>query len=308
MKTFGAFVAMAATVSAGSSSSAPDLLTGSFAAQQSIPTSLKILDWNIDKGKQFDRIVRFTRELAPDICILQEVDWRARRTGRRAVPEELARALGMNYVFGRAFQELGQGTARDPAYHGQAILTELPVRSARVVRFQRQSGFWKPRSFLPNWPVLQRRDGGRLALVAELQARSGIIVVYDLHLESRGFGATRRAQLEEVIADAQRYSADTPVIVAGDLNTKYHAGSFLKRLEKAGFRSCFGERKVRTHKLIGALDWVFVRGPAQCVDAEVVRGSGASDHDPIAATVTLPDASRGSATRAVPSAIQSRRE
>jgi endonuclease/exonuclease/phosphatase family metal-dependent hydrolase len=308
MRTLGAFLAFSTAVLCRDGGRPGPVLEGSFAARKSLPSKLKILDWNIDKGKRFDRLVSFTRELKPDLWIVQEVDWRARRTGRRPIPEDLARALGMNYVFGRAFEELGQGSAEDPAYHGQAILTTLPVRSARVLRFQRQSGFWKPRKYLPNWRVLQRREGGRVALIAELGAGSGAVVIYDLHLESRGFGATRRAQLEEVIADVSRYPADTPIIVAGDLNTKYHAHSFLRLLNDAGFRSCFGQQTVRTHKFIGSLDWVFVRGSADCADAKVIRGSDASDHFPIAATVSLRDATRGSATPDAPAATRSRRE
>ena len=308
MRTPGAFFVLAVIVSGGDAAKPGPILAGNFASREITPSTLKILDWNIDKGKRFERLVTFTREMKPDVCILQEVDWRARRTGRRAVPEDMARALGMNYVFGRAFEELGQGTSEHPAYHGQAILTTLPVEAARVLRFRRQSGFWKPRKFLPNWSIMQRRKGGRVALVTQLQAKSGLVVVYDLHLESRGFGATRRAQIEEVIADAKRYSRDTPVVVAGDLNTKYHARSFLRLLNEAGFRSCFGERPVRTHKFIGSLDWILVRGAANCVDAKVRKDEGASDHFPITATVTLRDASRRSATPDAPEAIQSQRE
>ncbi len=66
------------------------------------------------------------------------------RTGED-VAKELAQTFGMNYVFAPEFLELGQGTAEDPAYHGQALLTTLAVHASRMIRFQHQSGWWKPR-------------------------------------------------------------------------------------------------------------------------------------------------------------------
>jgi endonuclease/exonuclease/phosphatase family metal-dependent hydrolase len=85
------------------------------------------------------------RETHPDLCIFQEVDLGARRTHGEDVAQELAKTFGMNYTFAPEFRELGQSTAEGPAYHGQAILTRLPIRSSRILRFTHQSGFWKPR-------------------------------------------------------------------------------------------------------------------------------------------------------------------
>jgi endonuclease/exonuclease/phosphatase family metal-dependent hydrolase len=257
------------------------LLAGVAAAQ------VRIVDWNIDRGKRFDALAGTIRKLNPDICVLQEVDSGAKRTGRRDIAKELAETFHMNYVFGRAYRELGQGSPDHPAYLGQAILSRAPVRSSRVLAFQRQTKFWKPQPFLPNWPILQRRTGGRIALVAEFGQDATELVLYNLHLESRGFGATRYGQLGEVIADAKRYGPEVPVVIAGDLNTKYRPGLFARRLEEAGFRNCFGDRKVRTHVLYGALDWIFVRGPVECGDTRVIRGSKASDHDPLVTSLKV---------------------
>ena len=109
------------------------------------------------------------------------------------------------------------------------------------------------------------------------------LVVYNLHLESRTTEHGRLLQLEEVLADAQRYPAGTPIIVAGDLNTMSRHSPLVARLRQAGYNSCFGERRIRTHIIIGALDWIFVRGPISCEGAEVHRDFHASDHFPISA-------------------------
>ena len=132
-------------------------------------------------------------------------------------------------------------------------------------------------------PLLQRREGGRIALVNELDRKGTTLVIYNLHLESRGSENGRLAQLNEVLADAQRYPATTPVIIAGDFNTKGRHSPMIPRIREAGYRSCFGDRRPRTHIIIGALDWVFVRGPVECGDAEVRRDFHASDHFAITA-------------------------
>jgi endonuclease/exonuclease/phosphatase family metal-dependent hydrolase len=132
-------------------------------------------------------------------------------------------------------------------------------------------------------PLLQRRVGGRIALVNELDRDGKPLVVYNLHLESRTTENGRLLQLEEVLADAQRYPAGTPIIVAGDLNTMSRHSPLVARLREAGYNSCFGERRIRTHIITGALDWIFVRGPISGESAEVHRDFHASDHFPISA-------------------------
>jgi endonuclease/exonuclease/phosphatase family metal-dependent hydrolase len=263
------------------------LISGTYAHSTGFHARAAILNWNIDRGKHLDVIKEQIRQLKPDLCIFQEVDLGARRTHAEDVAKELAQTFGMNYVFAPEFQELGQGTAEDPAYHGQALLTTLPVHSSRMIRFQHQSGFWKPRRLLiSSMPMLQRREGGRVALVAELENGGKPLVVYNLHLESKGTGQLRLQQLEEVIDDAQHYPPETPIIIAGDFNSFSSHSSLIPRLRQAGFRSAFGDRRVRTHVIVGALDWVFVRGSIECEHGQVLRVHG-SDHYPITVDVRL---------------------
>lgn len=258
--------------------------TGTYSRANGHTATARLLDWNIDRGKHFAGILAEIRETHPDICLFQEVDLGARRTRGRDVAADLARALGMNYAFAPEFEELSQATGDGSAYQGQAILTSLPIRSSRILRFAHQSGFWKPRPLLiSSLPILQRREGGRIALVNELDLGGKPLVVYNLHLESRGSENGRLLQLEEVLRDAQQYSPETRVIIAGDFNTKSRHSSLIAHLRASGYRSCFGGRRVRTHILIGALDWIFVRGPIDCQDARVDREAHASDHFPISA-------------------------
>jgi endonuclease/exonuclease/phosphatase family metal-dependent hydrolase len=280
---------LALTVLAGAADSPPPdplevIHSGSYSTTVPASPNPRILNWNIDRGQHFQGIVAAMRETRPDVCIFQEVDLGARRTHGEDVAQELAKTFGMNYTFAPEFRELGQSTDAGPAYHGQAILSRFPIRSSRILRFTHQSGFWKPRPLLiSSVPMLQRRLGGRIALVNELDRDGKPLVVYNLHLESRTTEHGRLLQLEEVLADTQRYPADTPIIVAGDLNTLSGSSPVIPRLREAGYSSCFGERHVRTHIIVGALDWIFVRGPISCDGAEVRRDFHASDHFPISA-------------------------
>ena len=258
--------------------------TGSYAHSPDARAAVRVLNWNIDRGKHLDGIEAMIRDSRPDLCLFQEVDLGARRTRGKDIAQQLAERFRMNYAFAPEFRELSQGTAEGPAYHGQAILTRLPIRSSRILRFAHQSGFWQPhRLLISRVPLLQRREGGRIALVNELDNGGKLLAVYNLHLESRGSEQGRLVQLEEVLADAERYGQSAAVIIAGDLNTKSRRSPLIARLREAGYSSCFGERRIRTHIWIGALDWIFVRGTVECAESQVHRGIHASDHFPITA-------------------------
>ncbi len=265
-----------------------EIRQGSFSSQTHSGKELKLLDWNIDRGTRLEKITSGITSIEPDLAILQEVDLNARRSQRLDVAEELAKTLKMNFVFGPEFQELGQGSTDKPAFHGQALLTSLPIRSTRMIRFQAQSGFWKPQPYLPKWGLFQRRLGGRMALIAELDFNGRTLVVYDLHLESRSGGDIQYAQLKEVLADTARYPADTPILIAGDLNTKYHHSTItiVDELKRAGYENAFGSREERTHVIVGSLDYIFAKGPVRISEGRVHREMHGSDHFAVSARLT----------------------
>ena len=115
------------------------------------PDSIRIVNWNIDRGLRLSRGIEFLAGAKADIILLQEADLNARRTHHINVAKEIAHTLEMNYVFGREFQELTQGSKTSPAYHGQATLSRWPLSNCRIIRFQRQSHFWHP--FKPPYPM-----------------------------------------------------------------------------------------------------------------------------------------------------------
>jgi endonuclease/exonuclease/phosphatase family metal-dependent hydrolase len=272
-----------------------EIITGSFAPRRWViwpPSSLRIVDWNIDRGLQLQAIIDFLAGTNADILILQEVDINARRTGRRNVAEEIARQLQMNYAFGREFEELVQGSKTSPAYHGQATLSKWPISNPRLIRFSRQSHFWAPHWFLPRIEPFQERLGGRIALVAEINVAGSKLVTYNLHLESRANDEMRLSQVEEVLSDASSQHLQCPVIVAGDFNLDASEDSTALAFARAGFQDAIAEPRTPTtpsRRLFEAgrrIDWAFVRGPIQAGSGRVHNQVKASDHYPISFTLT----------------------
>lgn len=250
----------------------------------------RIVDWNIDRGLHLRAIVRFVKESRADLILLQEVDLNARRTHHLDVASEIAKILCMNYVFGFEFQELAQGSAASPAYQGQATLSPWPLRNARVIRFARQSDFWRPHWFLPNLQPFQERLGGRIALCVEVCLPGQDVSTYNLHLESKGSDALRVAQLSEVLHDAGERPSRTPILIAGDLNLNAGKGAAATVFANAGFRDAVGEpetrtRPARTFSSSRSIDWIFTNSRFRATEGQVHASVHGSDHYPV--TVSL---------------------
>jgi endonuclease/exonuclease/phosphatase family metal-dependent hydrolase len=248
-------------------------------------SSLKILTWNIERGLRLDSVTAALKQYSPDVALIQEVDWNARRTGSRNVAAELAQSLGMSYRFAAEFVELSQGKPDTPAYHGQATLAALPASGVRAIRFKDQTGYWKPRWFIPGWGIFQRREGGRLALVAELDVAGSRLVAYNVHLESRLSEDLRLRQIKEVLDDTLKYPPNTPMLIAGDLNTRVDSAPAIGALLAAGFRRAVGGKVTTIRGL--PLDWVFVRGPVSFTEGTIHNDMRASDHFPLTVRIRL---------------------
>ena len=272
-----------------------EILTGNFAPFKWVlwpPRSLRIVNWNIDRGQQLQGIIDFLASTNADILLLQEADLNARRTHRLNIAQEIARKLEMDYVFGCEFQELVQGSKSSPAYHGQATLSKWPISNPRLIRFSRQSHFWQPHWFLPNIEPFQERLGGRIALVAQINVAGSKFVTYNLHLESRGSDALRISQLGEVLSDATCYDSECPIIVAGDLNMDASKTAVALQLAGARFQdavSCPRTATTPAHGLFEGrrrIDWAFTRGPLRASSGQVHGSVKASDHYPISFILT----------------------
>lgn len=272
-----------------------EIETGSFAAPRWAlipPDSIRVVNWNINRGLRLQGVIDFLSSAEADIILLQESDLNARRTHRVNVAREIAQTLQMNYVFGREFQELTQGSRASPAYHGQATLSRWPLSNSRILRFQKQSNFWRPHWFLPDIKPFQERIGGRLALVCETNVARKTIVTYNLHLESRGDDALRCSQMDETLEDARQYNLNTPIVLAGDFNLDVSRGPAAAAISKGQLQDAFANQPVPTtaHSFLEpgrSIDRIFIRGPIHATSASVHSSISASDHFPLSAVISL---------------------
>ena len=272
-----------------------EIETGNFSPLRLVlipPNSIRVVNWNINRGLQLQRVIEFLATARADVVLLQESDLNARRTRHLNVAKEIAQKLQMNYVFGREFQELTQGSRASPAYHGQATLSRWPLSNPRVLRFQKQSNFWRPRWFLPEIDPFQERIGGRLALVCETTIAGKSVVTYNLHLESKGDDTLRCSQIVETLEDARRYEATMPIVLGGDFNFDVSVGSASTAISQAQFQNALANQHVPTtpHSFLEpgrSIDWIFVRGPIHASRASVHNSISASDHFPLTAVLTL---------------------
>jgi len=257
------------------------------------PSSIRVVDWNIDRGLRLSGIIEFLASAKADLLILQEVDLNARRTHRLNVAREIAQKLQMNYVFGCEFQELTQGSRTSPAYHGQATLSPWPLSNPRILRFQRQSDFWRPRWFIPEMQPFQERIGGRMALLSDVSVAGRTLVTYNLHLESRGDHSLRCSQLQECLNDVHQYESAVPIVLAGDLNLDISRTTAGSDISRAQFRNAFADQRVRTtppRSLFdrgSVIDWIFTRGSIRAMQPQVHNSVSASDHYPLSLTLAF---------------------
>jgi endonuclease/exonuclease/phosphatase family metal-dependent hydrolase len=273
-----------------------EIETVNFAIPHSVllrPDSIRAVNWNINRGLQLQRIVEFLASTKADLILLQETDLNARRTHHVNIASEVSQKLQMNYIFGREFQELTQGSRGSPAYHGQATLSRWPLSNPRIIRFERQSNFWRPRWFLPEIEPFQERIGGRLALVSDVNVAGRTIATYNMHLESKGDDVLRYSQLEEALHDARRYDWNTPILLTGDFNLDLSGGSASASISRAQFQDAFANQHVPTtpaRSLLApgrTIDWIFARGPVRATQPQVHRSISASDHYPLSVTLSF---------------------
>lgn len=266
-----------------------EIESGSFAPQGRVHephAPILVVDWNIDRGQKLAQIIEFLAWANADLILLQEVDLNTKRTRQLHIARDISQKLRLNYVFGREFQELTQGSATSPAYHGQATLSPWNLSNSRILRFRSQSHFWRPRWFLPKMEPFQERIGGRMALVSEVSISGRKLLNYNLHLESRGNDTIRYSQMEECLDDIRRNPSNMPIVLAGDLNLDLLQSSAPAISQAQLSTAVSGEPLPTTpsrflYKPGRPIDWILTRGPVRGANLQVHSSVSASDHYPV---------------------------
>lgn len=176
-----------------------------------VPDSLRVVDWNIERGHRIDDILDAFRTdpalVSADIILLQEADRGCPRTGYRNITREIAEALDMDYVYAAEFVEICQ----DRCEHGNAILSRFPLGEAEQLRltdFEK----WYENEGSP-------RLGGRVAIRADVLVGGLPIRLVSVHYMSSVlyYFKGHQAQTGETLDFID--GSGGPVIWGGDLNT-----------------------------------------------------------------------------------------
>lgn len=222
------------------------------AAQPRLRAFLRVVEWNIERGTQFDGIVEVLNHHPvlgyADLLLLNELDDGMVRSGNRNVARELSHALGAHAVYAAEYLELTKGTGDEltlpgentTALHGNAILTRHRVARPQVVSLPRCEN---------NFESAEKRLGGRIGIIIDLQIGAQLLIATTAHLDvvntPRCRARQMRALLEAVDARAQQSpSANQPIIFGGDLNTHTFArGNRLRAMQNTAI--ILGSRRQR---------------------------------------------------------------
>jgi endonuclease/exonuclease/phosphatase family metal-dependent hydrolase len=150
-------------------------------------TTIRLVQWNIERGYQLPKIIEQLKELDADIVCLQEVDIGCERTGRMDVGAVIAHELEYEYLFVCEFEELlspvRDASLQGGGVHGNAILSKYDITSWSILEHSHHPVDWND----PTHPRCQKepRRGRRLTLAADIATPLGSLRVYTVHLEVR---------------------------------------------------------------------------------------------------------------------------
>jgi len=189
-------------------------------AKPRLTSFLRVVAWNIECGKRLDGVIDVLNTdpvlKFADLLLLTEVDDGMARSGNRSIASELGRAIGAHAIYGVEYLELsaaephdGNHSGNTAALHGNAILTRHAFTRPRLVRLPRCE---------KNYESRQKRLGGRLGLLVDLEPGSQRIVAATTHLDVVNAPRCRQKQLKPLL-DHLAACGDDAAIVGGDLNT-----------------------------------------------------------------------------------------
>jgi endonuclease/exonuclease/phosphatase family metal-dependent hydrolase len=202
---------------------------------------IRVTAWNIERGIRLEGITRVLGEhpviSASDVLLLTELDYGMARTGNRFVARELARALGLNYVFAPCYLALNKGSGlesraegeNEQALHGNALLSRHRLRDAHAVALP--NGKDKMRG-------KEKRLGSQRAVVADVLHPAGEFRAVSLHLDAHSTQRHRQRQMSIVLDHLESLRPQLPVVIGGDWNTTtynsrravYAIGGFFRRV------------------------------------------------------------------------------
>ena len=266
-----------------------------------LPFPFTVAAWNLERCLFPKPSAEHLGMTGAEIVLLSEMDDGMARTRQTNTTAALADELGMAYLYGVEFIELGLGSETELEFckddfnsrglHGNGLLSTVPLHQPFLLRLAGERLWF-------TGAVDQPRLGERMAIGAVINTESGPLVLVSTHLESATTAAWRERQTVGLIDALDAAFPGLPVLIGGDLNTGNHAGGdfeaegLFARAAERGFTRHGGPLDVMTTRpsLITRwperamkLDWFLSRGLAVSETAIVSSLSPAgrplSDHD-----------------------------
>jgi endonuclease/exonuclease/phosphatase family metal-dependent hydrolase len=224
-----------------------------------------VVEWNIERGSRLDGIVEVLNRHPvlkfADLLLINELDEGMVRSGNFNVPLELGRALSAHAIFGVEYLELTKGAGdglalkgeNRAALHGNAILTRHSFSNAEVIRLPRCEN---------NFESSERRVGGRIGVIIELEVGGKKLIVGNTHLDVTNTPRCRATQMRSLLQAMEtritKTGGNRDAIVGGDLNTHTFArGTRLRAMKNTA--TILGSKRER---LIRRLNHPEAREPA----------------------------------------------
>lgn len=162
-----------------------------------------------------------------EIVLLSEMDDGMARTRQRHTTAEVADELGMAYLYGVEFIELGLGSETEREFckepvnrrglHGNGLMSTVPLHEPFLLRLEGERPWFMGE-------VDQPRLGERMAIGGTINTESGPLLVVSTHLESATTALYRERQMSGLMDALDTAFPGRPILIGGDLNTGNHAG------------------------------------------------------------------------------------
>lgn len=268
-----------------------------------LPFPFTVAAWNLERCLFPLQSAEHLGATGAEVVLLSEMDDGMARTRQRHTTAEVAEELGMAYLYGVEFIELGLGSATELEFckddfnrrglHGNGLMSTVPLHEPFLLRLEGER-LW----FMGE--VDQPRLGERMAIGGVVNTESGPLVVVSTHFESAATADYRERQMTGLMDALDVAFPGLPILIGGDLNTGNHAGGdfevegLFARAAERGFSRHGGPLDGMTTRpsLITRwperamkLDWFLSRGlvvsQATIVSSLSPAGKPLSDHDVI---------------------------
>lgn len=184
--------------------------------------TIRAVAWNVERGTELEGIIRILKEHPSlgraDLLLLTELDYGMARSRNLNVPQEIARALELEYVFAPCYLNLTKGSGLESgvegrnrqALHGNALFSRHPLRDPCSIPLPNGKDKMKGN---------EKRLGCQRAVAAVVDHPAGSLLAVSVHLDAHASQRHRGLQMRRILDELDRRYPPLPVLIGGDWNT-----------------------------------------------------------------------------------------